>query len=120
QLAGTFLPCEDIFISAVTKRNTRIGPVKLSYPAPIPPDRYSAREELLAALRSQRHGSPAILQASLALPPSLNRADIVGFELPRNFRSFDYTLVPAEIATANALKDLFSVPPPSWLTIAPL
>jgi hypothetical protein len=120
QLGGTFLPCEDVSISAVTKRNTRIGPVKLSDPAPIPADRYSTREELLAALRSQRHGSPAILQASLALPPALNRADIVGFELTRHFRSFDYTLVPAEIAAVSALKEVFPVPPPSWLNIAPL
>jgi hypothetical protein len=120
RLAGTFVPCEEVYVAAVTKRGTRIGPIKLNYTAQIPPERYSTREELLAALRSQRHGSPVVVQASLALPPSLNRADIVGFELTRNFRRLDYTLVSTQIAAVNAVKEVLGAVLPAGLNLAPL
>jgi hypothetical protein len=120
QLQGTFLPCEDVYITAVTKRNTRVGPVKLTNSARIPPEQFSTREELLAWLSSERQGSPAVaLNASLALPPSLNRSDIVGFEFSRGFRTVDYTLVPPEIAAVNALHGLFPSAPPAWLNVGP-
>jgi hypothetical protein len=127
-LTGTFLPCEDVYIRAVTKRNTRVGPVKLVSPARIPDDVFASREELLAALSQARQGNaPAVLQwssplslsGSLALPASLNRSDIVGFEFTRSFRQIDYTLVPPEMAAVNALNGLFSGKPPAWFNVGP-
>jgi hypothetical protein len=127
-VTGTFLPCEDIYIQAVTRRNTRVGPVKLVSPARIPNDVFASQEELLAALSQARQGNaPAVLQwsspltltGSLALPASLNRSDIVGFEFTRSFRPIDYTLVPPEMAAVNALDGLFSGKPPSWFNVGP-
>jgi hypothetical protein len=120
RLEGTFLPCEDVYITAVTKRNTRIGPVRLVNAAQIPADRYSSREELVAALRSDRQTNTKTLTANLALPASLNRNDVVGFEFSRRFRTIDYTLVAPEIAAVNVLQALFPNAPPSWLNVGPL
>jgi hypothetical protein len=120
RLEGTFLPCEDVYITAVTKRNTRVGPVRLTNAAQIPANRYSSREELLAALRSDRHANMKTLMASLALPASLNRNDVVGFEFSRRFRTIDYTLIAPEIAAVNVLQALFPNAPPSWLNVGPL
>jgi hypothetical protein len=118
-LTGTFVHCEDIYITAVTKRNTRIGPAKLWNPNPltIPADTYSTRDQLLADLSQARQGCPPgtlnwgtppiSLRGSLALPASLNRSDIVRFEFTRNFRAVDYTLVAQEISTIQTLQSLF-------------
>jgi hypothetical protein len=120
-LTGTFLACEDIYISAVTKRNTRVGPVKLVSPARIPENAFASREELLAALSRARQDSPLTLNGNLALPASLNRSDIVGFEFSRSFRQVDYTLMPPEMAAVKALSDQFSGKPIfSWLNVEPL
>lgn len=97
-LTGSFVPCEDIYISVVTKRNTRIGPVRLTNTLTIPPDTYTSKDELVGALQQMRQAmapntaAMVTFQASLALPQSLNRSDVVGFEISRNFRRVDYTL----------------------------
>ncbi|MGO9931208.1 MAG: hypothetical protein ACLPV8_05285 [Steroidobacteraceae bacterium] len=100
EVAGNFLVCEKISVLAVTKRNTRVGPVQLSpsvagQPTPIPQDRFMTRDELTAWLTAQRQGTKTTLQASLALPPSVNRSDIVGFEINRQFSTVIYTLTSA-------------------------
>jgi hypothetical protein len=118
-LLGSFLPCEDVYITAVTKRNTRVGPVKLANSAQIPADRFASREELLAWLSSYRQNSFVPLTGSLALPPSLNRSDIVGFEFSRRFRVVDYTLLSPEMAALKAVNGLFSGPPPAWFNAGP-
>lgn len=115
-LSGTFLPCEDIYITAVTKRNTRVGPVKLLNSASIPQDKFASREELLAWLSAQRHSNNAVsLTANLALPASLNRSDIIGFEFSRSFREVDHTLISEEVAAVNALTGLFGNHEPPFL-----
>lgn len=97
-LTGSFVPCEDIYISLVTKRNTRVGPVRLTNPLTIEPDKYTSKDELVGALQQMRQATasttPAMVtfNGSLALPQSLNRSDVVGFEIARNFRRVDYTL----------------------------
>lgn len=97
-LTGSFVPCEDIYISVVTKRNTRVGPVRLTNPLTIQPDKYTSKDELVGALQQMRQATasttPAMVafNGSLALPQSLNRSDVVGFEISRNFRRVDYTL----------------------------
>jgi len=93
-LTGTFLPCEDIYITAVTNSNTRVGPVQLAGSiTPIPANRFSSQDELLAYLRTQRRGGSVTLNGSLALPASMNRNDIIGFEIRREFDQVDSTLV---------------------------
>jgi hypothetical protein len=96
-LAGSFLPCEQLYVSAVTKRGTRVGPVRLisaaaGQPLAIPPNKFMSHDELTGWLTAQRQASLVPLQASLAVPPSVNPSDIVGFELSRQFSTVMYTL----------------------------
>jgi hypothetical protein len=89
-LSGNFLPCESVSVVAVTRRGTRIGPVQLTAslnpPAPIPSNHFGSRNELLASLLAQRQAaSQSTFSGRIALPPTLNRADIVGFEISRSW-----------------------------------
>jgi hypothetical protein len=108
-LTGSFLSCEQVYIGAVTKRGTRIGPVQLTsaaagQPVAIPPNTFMTHDELTAWLTAQRQGSQATLQASLAAPPSVNPSDIIGFEISRQFSTVMYTLTnPVQQATQELL-----------------
>ena len=108
-LTGTFLPAEDIYISAVTRRGTRVGPVKLAPKTPItvPENTFTSRDDLVAWLRWQRLYSATSMDGALALPSSMNRGDIVGFEITRNFNPISYTLQAPEISAVNALNGIF-------------
>ena len=114
ELGGTFLNCEDVSISVVTNRNTRVGPVRLTNTATTPAaDTFATRDELVAWLISQRQGSPTTFSGHLALPPSMNRSDVIGFEITRSFRPLAYTLVNPQVAAVNELNKLFGSA--SWL-----
>jgi uncharacterized membrane protein YgcG len=109
-LTGNFLPCETIAVRAVTRRNTRVGPVVLANTAPqIPVDKFASQDDLLAYLLGQRQApvSTPSFSGNLALPQSMNRADVVGFEIIRNFNQVTYTLISPEMALLGALQSLF-------------
>ncbi|MGH8322460.1 MAG: hypothetical protein ACRETD_01460, partial [Steroidobacteraceae bacterium] len=111
-LTGTFLPCETISIRAVTRRNTRVGPTVLAIvgaPFIIPPDKFVTQDELIAQLLAWRQTNFARYTGNLALPPSMNRADIIGFEIIRNFNTVSYTLVSPNMAAAAALPGILGV-----------
>jgi hypothetical protein len=100
KIQGTFLFCEKISVVALTKRNTRVGPVQLApltagQPSPIPPDTLMTRDEVIAWLSHERVYTITTLQGSLALPASMNRADVIGFEISRQFTTVRYTLTSA-------------------------
>ncbi len=121
KLDGTFLSCETVSIVAVTKRNTRVGPVRLSgQPPAIPQDTFMEKDELVAWLSSQRQNTVSRLQGSLALPPSINRSDIIGFEISRQFNTVRYTLTSAAKQAVEQAKnaELHGQTPPagSWIT----
>ena len=114
ELHGTFLPFEEIYISAVTRRGTRVGPVRLT--GVVDPVgkavnlgflqvdlSFTSENELFGALRARRSGEADYrLTGSMALPPSLARNDVVGFEVTRSYRPFDYSFVSTEVQTAAA------------------
>ncbi len=104
-LTGTFVPCEDIYISVVTKRNTRVGPVRLTNTLTIPPNTYTSQDQLVGALQAMRQppAPNAPFSGSLALPQSLNRSDVVGFEISRNFRRVDYALKDPGLSLTDGL-----------------
>ncbi len=118
RLEGTFLPFEEIYVSAVTRRGTRIGPTRLAGsidPVPDvhtdPKNSFATKDSLLGYLRARRNGGTILglfqiggksyaLGGSLALPPSLARNDIIGFELTRRFQPWDYDLISPEVQTS--------------------
>ena len=121
KMQGSFVPGETISVRAVTRRNTRVGPVQLSPPAPlsIPQDKFADRDELLAWFLQQRQNVAGVtLTGNLALPQSMNRADIVGFEIIRNFSNVSYTLISQEMAALNALESEFGSTLGTWIESA--
>ncbi|MGH3496283.1 MAG: hypothetical protein ACRDP1_02300 [Nocardioidaceae bacterium] len=106
-LQGTFLAAETIYITAVSDRGTRIGPVKLANNAAhIPQEEFQSKEQLTEWLVQQRQSSISVCTGALALPPTMNRANIVGFEISRIFAQVAYTLVSAAVAEMKALQQL--------------
>ncbi len=111
-LTGSFLSCETVSVVAVTRRNTRVGPVQLAatvngQPAEIPADTFASQEELLSWLLGQRQGSAATLQGSLALPATMNRTDIVGFEITRSWNTVSYTLASPMVGLLTSIEGIF-------------
>ena len=118
-LIGSFLPCETISVRAVTRRNTRIGPVVLANTAPkIPLDSFASQDDLLRYLLTQRQTSFLSFGGNLALPPSMNCADIIGFEIMRGFNQVSYTLISPAMAELNTLESAFGSSSNTWLTTA--
>ncbi len=117
-LQGGFVPGETISVRAVTRRNTRVGPVQLTPPIPLslPQDKFASRDELLAFLQTERLNPAGItLTGNLALPQSMNRADVVGFEILRSFSTLSYTLISQEMQTISSLDSEFGSTAGDWL-----
>ena len=111
-LTGTFLFCEDIYVTVRTDRGTRVGPVRFTNPAQqIPSDTFASQDQVMNWLIQERQpgspGSPVALNAAMALPPSMNRSNVVGFELSRNFRTVSYMLLSPEMAALQEMNALF-------------
>lgn len=118
-LSGTFLPFEDIMVRAITKRGTRLGPVRLTGPVePVPevwgnPDKsFPTEDALIANLRERRNNKPCTLRGALAIPASLARNEIIGFEIIRQFQRFDYDLVNPDVQAWALLHALFGIEMP--------
>jgi Skp family chaperone for outer membrane proteins len=101
-LVGSFLPIEDVYVSVVTRRGSRLGPVRLSGPITPLPDatidpthQFTSKTQLVAELLKRRAPTNDItLTANVTLPSSINPDDVVGFELSRRFRTLKYQLAP--------------------------
>jgi hypothetical protein len=101
-LQGSFLPMEDIYVSVLTRRGTRLGPVCLNGPVPKLPDTvtdpthaFQTKAQLVGELIRRRDPDQSItITANITLPSSVNPDDVVGFELSRNFRTLTYQLLP--------------------------
>lgn len=102
-LTGRFVPCENIYVTAITKRNTRVGPVQLTNTLSLTQNFYTTKDDLLAGLQLVRDLGQSTFHGSLALPPTLNRNDIVGFEIYRSFRRVDYTLKNQAVKASDDL-----------------
>jgi hypothetical protein len=117
-LHAGILPFEQIFVSAVTRRGTRVGPLPLTGKVDQvrgQPDAKGAMEstaaftnadELFGYLRQRRTNDDVLLEGKLALPGSLARTDVVGFEISRAWKTLDVTFISPELQAAAALKAL--------------
>ena len=91
--SGTFLPFEEITVTALTRSGRRIGPVKLQGSIAPLSEAYFSREQLVAELDRRRNADAGTdLTANLALPDPSMRHEITGFELRRRFVSTKYFL----------------------------
>ena len=110
-LFATVLPFEDIYVSIVTRRGTRMGPTLMTNHAAALPDALSdaanaaaTRTELLTLLHSRRNSFLSVtkLSADVVLPRTIAPDDVVGFELTRRFRPLHYMLAPKKDDPAYA------------------
>lgn len=98
RLHGTFMPFEDIYVTAVGRSGARVGPVRLApqganQTVNLTPETYESREELLGHLKSRRlTGANTELRASIPLPRGIGRSDVVRFDVSRRFTSLSYKL----------------------------
>lgn len=115
-LMGTFIPGEEVWINAVTGRGTRVGPARLAPPAgfALPENQFQSQDDLLAFLRALRV-APTGFTGALALPPTLDRTQIVGFEITRSFRQIDYTLASPPVQTLQQINGFFGGTGSDWL-----
>lgn len=107
------LPNEELFVSAVTRRGTRIGPVQLTGTitplrddpgtnGKIDPSKcFTSEAEFLGYLRDRRAEGDVKLEGALTLPASLARGDVVGFEITRMIRPLDRTFVSSSLQAAT-------------------
>ena len=108
---ATVLPFDHVYVAAVTRWGSRLGPVEMIPTAPVTvPGQFNTSQafqtdaDLIQYLQGQRkpsQGGNAALQASIALPRSLSPTDIVGFEITRSMETFSYRFATSlDIATA--------------------
>jgi hypothetical protein len=108
---ASVLPFDHIYVAAVTRWGTRLGPVEMVQTPPVtvpgqfdPSKAFKTSDDLMQYLLGQRNpssGSNAALQASIALPRSLSPCDVVGFEITRGMDSFTYQLAtPLDLFTS--------------------
>jgi len=121
RLRASVVAGETIQVRAVTRRNTRVGPVQLTPPAllTLPVDKFASREEILTFLSLERANLLGVtLSGNLALPQSMNRADIVGFEITRSFSPLSYVLISQAMQTLNSLEGEFGSTVGDWIDSA--
>ncbi len=98
RLGGTFLPFEEVSVTAVGRSGARVGPHRMllqagTQTANLGAELYASREELLGHLKSRRLNGPnATVEAVFSLPAGIGRNDLVRFEVTRRFTSFAYRL----------------------------
>jgi hypothetical protein len=85
-----------------------------SQPTPIPQQQFISQNDLTAWLVNQRQTSLSLMQGSLALPSSVNRTDIVGFEISRQFKTVSCTLIAPAQQAIGWLNGLFGGSNTSW------
>ena len=97
-LQGTFMPFEELFVTAVGRSGARVGPIRLvqqgaNGTVELEPGTYTSRGELLGHLKARRlSGGNTSLRASIPLPAGIGRADLVRFDVTRRFLPFAHRL----------------------------
>ncbi len=105
RIEGTFMPFEDIYVTAISTSGARVGPVRLVGTSAAVGTGYETRAELLQALRTRRAGSFEARTGALALPDYIARSDIARLEFSRRFDTFSYRL---SLPSSLSFSDIFS------------
>jgi hypothetical protein len=105
-LRGTFLPFEDVWVTAVSTSGARVGPVLMTGTSASVPAGATTKAGLLETLRARRT-SPAALEtrtAAMSLPSHVSRSNLARFEFRRAFRPFSYQLtMPSDLSFGDLI-----------------
>jgi hypothetical protein len=104
-IQGTFLPFEDLYVTAVSTSGARVGPVRLNATSAPVAAGLQTRAALLEALRTRRANAFETRTGALALPDYIARSDIARLEFSRAFTTFSYRL---SLPTGLSFTDLLS------------
>ncbi len=108
---ASVLPFDHVYVAAVTRWGTRLGPVEMlpNPPVTIPGQfdtskAFKTAEDLVQYLQGQRNpgnSTASTLQAAIALPRRLSPSDVVGFEITHSTDSLTYQLAtPLDLFTS--------------------
>lgn len=101
---GTFLPFEDVYVTAVSTTGARIGPIKLTNTATPVATGQETRAGLIQVLRDRRAGTFETRTGAIALPASVPPSGLARFEFSRAFRPFSYRLtMPSGLSFSEVL-----------------
>ncbi|MFD1611147.1 hypothetical protein ACFSCW_04955 [Sphingomonas tabacisoli] len=104
QVNGTFLPFEDIYVTAISTSGARVGPVRMNASSATVPATYETRAALIQGLRTRRQGQFEPRTAALALPDHVARSDLARLEFSRAFRTFSYRLaLPSSLSFTEVI-----------------
>jgi len=104
RIDGTFLPFEDIYVTAISTSGARVGPIRLVGASVAIGSGHETRAELMQALRTRRAGSFETRTGALALPDYIARSDIARLEFTRRFDTFSYRLaLPSSLSFTDIL-----------------
>lgn len=108
-LLGRFIPYERLWIHVLVRGGRRLGPVALDSPlTALAPRGFATRADFVGELKRLRtEGAEVAMTGSLVIPESIDKSEIVGFEIRRAFTAIDYQLDPSK----NPLFDLLKTAP---------
>lgn len=115
-LTGHFIAYERLWVHVMMRGGRRVGPVRMDSPlTAIPPRDFGIRADFLGELKRQRReGDEVSMTGSIVIPESLDKSEIIGFEIRRYFDTIDYQLDPAR----NPIFDLLKNPLPGFPTLS--
>lgn len=108
-LTGTFLPFERLWVRVLLRGQRSLPAVPLdSSLTDLTPKQFGTRAELLDELRRRRADTDdeATMTGTVAIPETVDKSEIVGFELSRAFRTLDYQIDPEKNPSYQLIKAL--------------
>lgn len=104
-LTGTFLPFERVRVRVLLRGQRSLGPVPLDGSiTDLPAKQFGTRAELLDDLRRRRASSEVVMTGSLGIPETVDKSEIVGFEISRSFHPLDYQIDPEKNPSYQLVK----------------
>jgi hypothetical protein len=108
-LVGTFLPFERVWVRVLLRGQRSLRPIPMdSSLSDLTPKQFGTRAELLDELRRRRADTDheATMTGSVAIPETVDKSEIIGFEISRAFRTLDYQIDPEKNPSYQLIKAL--------------
>lgn len=108
-LTGTFLPFERLWVRVLLRGQRSLPPVPLDNSlTELTPKQFGTRAELQDDLRRRRADTldEAPMTGAVGIPETVDKSEIVGFEISRAFRTLDYQIDPEKNPSYQLIKAL--------------